>query len=136
MTVRNQNFKIYRGNSATLSVAVTQADGSPYDPTLNAIIRWRLAKTSSSDEVDALARKSLVSGITLAPGGVNIVLDPVDTDYPPGVYYHELKIEDAGDVATSMTGFVIIKPSVSMGDNVTPTKLDIKLSGTAPARAP
>jgi hypothetical protein len=34
MTVTNQNFRIYRGDTHTIDVNLTQADDSPYDPTL------------------------------------------------------------------------------------------------------
>jgi hypothetical protein len=140
MTMRNQNAKIYRANSAVLTIAVTMADGTPYDPSLNAILRWRMSKTANSAEANALARKSFGNGISFATDGkdgiVNVELDPADTDFPSGIYYHELKVEDVGDVNTSMTGFIIIRPSVSMGDNVVPGQNSVKLSGTVPTRTP
>ena len=34
MTVTNQNFRTYRGDTHTIHVDLTQADGSSYDPTL------------------------------------------------------------------------------------------------------
>ena len=137
MTARNQNFKVYRGNSAVLSVMLTMADGSAYDPTIpNITMRWRLSRTSHSPESEALSRKSDSDGISIIAGGVEIVLNSEDTDFIPGVYYHELKIWDGEDVDTAMTGFAIISGSIPMGDNLTPGSTSTKLMGTAPTRSP
>ena len=136
MTVRNQNVKVYRGNSASLSIAVTQADGTPYDPSMNAQFRYRMAKTSHALDGESLARKSLGDGIANVAGGVTITIDPADTDFNPGVYYHELRVEDGADVSTAMIGAFVIKPAVQMGDRIAPTKSDIQLSATVPTRTP
>lgn len=136
MTVANQNAKIYKGNTAALTVAVTQADGTPYDPTLNAEIRYRVAKSRYSDEVDCIVRKSLSDGGIADGGGGNIVIDleTVDTDLEPGVYYHELRVWDGGDVATAMTGAFVVKPALSMvSDNqLSPPRTLITISGSVP----
>ena len=136
MTVRNQNVKIYRGNTVSLSVAVTQADGSAYDPTLGAQFRYRVAKTSHATDDEAMVRKALNDGIASVTGGVTITLGPDDTNFDPGVYYHELRVADGNDVSTAMIGAFVIKPAVQMGDKITPIKFDLKLSGTIPTRAP
>lgn len=136
MTARNQNVKVYRGNSAAISVAVTQADGTEYDPTLGVQFRYRVALTSHADDNESLVRKSLGLGISSITGGVTIVLNPEDTDFDPGVYYHELKVWDSGDVSTALVGAFVIKKSMGMGDKVAPTQGNLKLSGTVPTRAP
>jgi hypothetical protein len=136
MTTRNQNFKVYRANSLLLSVPLTMADGSPYDPSIDVEMKWRLTRTSASPEEEALSRKEIGSGITKVTGGIEIALNPEDTDFEPGIYYHELKIWDTGDVDSSMTGFAIIRSSAQMGSNLSPTTKQIRLSGTAPTRAP
>lgn len=138
MTKRNQNAKIYRGDSAQIVVAVTQADGTPYDPTIGALLRYRMAKTSHATDNESLVRKSSAAsdGITSTPlGAVTIVLNPENTDFEPGVYYHELKIWDGVDVATAMTGAFIIRRAIPMGDRIAPTG-NIKLSAVAPTRTP
>ena len=136
MTTRNQNFKVYRANSLLLSVPLTMADGSPYDPSIDVEMRWRLSRTSHSPEEEAVSRKELGNGITKVAGGVEIALDPEDTDFEPGVYYHELKIWDTGDVDSAMTGFAIIRSSIGMGSTLNPLTKQIRLSGTAPTRTP
>lgn len=138
MTIRNQTVKINRGDTALLFVALTQADGTPYDPTVNAVIKWRLSRTSHTSEDRALVRKYLGNGITnvAAPiKGVNIALAAEDTDFFPGLYYHELKIWDNNDVMTAMTGTFIIKRVIGMGDRISP-KGELAIDRKVPTRTP
>src|SRR6267154_1853527 len=118
MTVRNQNVKVYRANSASISVAVTHADGTPYDPTLNAQFRYRVAMTSHADDSEAMVQKSLGAGIVSITGGVAITINPEDSDFDPGVYYHELQVIDGVDKSTAMTGAFVVKKAVRMGDTI------------------
>ncbi len=114
MTDVNQNFKVYRGDTHILHVDLTQADGSPFDATAGATLKWRLTR-NPADEDDAVVRKELGSGIeAVETGGVDITLSGTDTDLPPGLYYHELKVWDSGDVATAMTGFGVVMISARM----------------------
>lgn len=141
MTVKNQNVKINQGDTVTLFVALTQADGTPFDPTINAVIKWRLLRNAYDDVSEALVKKDLGSGIVTVTSpikGVNISLDVVDTNLPVRFYYHELKIFDVGDVTTAMTGLVIIKRAVQMvkENMISPAARQFNLSGTAPTRTP
>jgi hypothetical protein len=139
MTIRNQTVKVNRGDTVTLFVALTNADGTPFDPSVSVVMKWRLAKTSHTPEDKALVRKSLGDGLTLvteSPKGVNIALSAGDTDFFPGLYYHELKIWDGNDVTTAMTGTFIIRRVIKMGDIVSPAQQDLSLSATVPTRTP
>jgi hypothetical protein len=136
VTVRNQNVKVYRGNSAVLSVAVTQADGSPYDPTLGAQFRYRMALTSHADDSEAFIQKYLGSGIASITGGVSITLGPDDTDFDPGVYYHELQVTDGSDKSTAMTGAFVIKKAVRMGDTIHTLQGNLVIDRKLPTRTP
>lgn len=120
MTQTNQNIRVYRGDTATLTIAVTQADGQPLDPGTNPTVEWRMARNWHSPEAEVLVRKEPGEGMTLATGLVEIALETADTDHPPGLYYHELKIWDADEAATSMTGVVVIKPAMRMVEEPTP----------------
>ncbi len=115
MTDTNQNFKVYRGDSHSMRVALTQADGNPYDPASGVTVRWRLAKSRYANDSEALILKEIDNGITGYAGGVEITLTKEDTDLAPGLYYHELKVEDGADVATAMTGNAVIMPAAKMG---------------------
>jgi len=132
VTITNQDVKIYRGDTATLFVTLTQADGSPFDPTVSVEIRWRMARNWHTPESEALVRKQLGEGIELTAGGVNIDLEAADTDVFPGIYYHELKVWDVGDVMTAMTGAMVIKPSVQMGEPSAPADAVFTLQADAP----
>ena len=131
MTITNQNIKLYRGDTAQVAVTLTQADGSPFDPSINAVLKWRLTDNAHSSEDEAHVRKELGEGITLAAGGViNILLTAADTDLDPGLYYHELKIFDEGDVATAMTGFLVVRHALQLGSLPVPSQM--ALTTTAP----
>lgn len=136
MTIRNQNVKIYRANSAVLSVAVTHADGTAYDPTLGAQFRYRMALTSHADDSEALIQKYLGAGIASITGGVAITLNPEDTDFDPGVYYHELQVTDGVDKSTAMTGAFVIKKSVRMGDTIHTLQGNLVIDRKLPTRTP
>lgn len=135
MTITNQDIKLYRGDTATLFVSLNMADGQPFDPTINATFKWRMSANWHTPESEALVRKELGSGIALATGGVNIALVSADSDFAPGLYYHELKVFDTGDVTTAMTGTVVIKRSVRMGDSSEPAAAVITLQGNIPVAA-
>ncbi len=136
MTVTNQNFKVFRGDTHMLQVTLTQVDGSPYDPTLGAVIRWRLATSPHAAEEDALVRKSLGDGITVVGNAASIVLAAEDTDMPAGLYYHELKVWEGTDVATMMTGYAVIRRAVQMGDGPSPISGQAVLDRKIPTRTP
>lgn len=117
MTIRNQNVIIYRGDSTMIDIAVTQEDGTPYDPATGAQFKYRVAETSHEDEVDVLISKSSdpSGGITPIIGGVEVVITTADTTaFDPGIYYHELKLFDGVDEATTMVGAFIVRPSLLM----------------------
>lgn len=59
MTVTSQNLRVRRGDSIAVTIAITQADGSPYDPTIGSVIRYRMARTWHTPEADVLIAKEL-----------------------------------------------------------------------------
>lgn len=141
MTIKNQNVKINQGDTVILFVALTQADGTPFDPSINAVMKWRLLRNAYDDVSEALVRKDLGAGITVVTApikGVNIALNVSDTNLPVRYYHHELKIWDSNDVTTAMQGLVIIRRAVQMvkEDIISPTAKMFTLSGTAPTRTP
>jgi len=120
MTITNQDLSLYRGDSAIVFVGLTDAVGDPFDPTTAAAIRYRVATSAHAVNSEALIQKDMDDGITAAEGGVNIVFTLYDTALPPATYYHELKVYDSslGDVATAMTGSLIIRRALLMGADV------------------
>lgn len=136
VTIRNQNVKVYRANSASISIAVTQADGTAYDPSLNAQFRYRVALTSHADDSEALVKKSLGAGIVTITGGVAVTINPEDSDFAPGVYYHELQVIDGVDKSTAMTGAFVIKKAISMGDTIHALQGNLVIDRKLPTRTP
>lgn len=132
MTIANQNLRLYRGDSHVVHVTVTQADGTPYDTSVPGVtMKYRMTRFPFDDSMSSV-QKSLGSGIEEATGGVDITLEPADTDLPLGLYYHELKVWNGDDVATAMTGFVVIRRSAQMGDTVEPAQANLAASADAP----
>jgi hypothetical protein len=136
MTVTNQDASIYRGDSAKIFVAVTAADGTPLDQTVDATYQYRMSPTSHTPDVDCLIKKELGAGLSLATGGVNVALSSIDTDQPPGIYYHELKVYNAGDVSTAMVGAFIIRKALQLGSSVQPSSANLGLARGTPSRTP
>jgi hypothetical protein len=58
------------------------------------------------------------------------------TDQAPGVYYHELKVYNSGDVSTAMVGAFVIRPALQLGVAVQPTTANLVIAKGAPSRAP
>lgn len=139
MTIRNQDIKVNRGDSYTIFIALTQADGTPFDPTINAVMKWRMVDTSHDLDVDAWIRKDLGSGITIVTSpvkGVNIALSKEDTNLPPGIYYHELKVWDVNDTTTTTSGAFIIRRAVIMvrENYASPAAKDFNLTPVSPTK--
>ena len=134
MTIANQNVKIYRGNSETLNIEITTITGNPYAPAAGDEVKYRLARNATSPESESFVIKSLAAGnIVIVDGVATIELSAIDTDLAPGVYYHELKVIDPpDDVATAMTGTVIIKPSLRMSVSLSAAPLATSSPGLNP----
>ena len=134
MASTNQDATVYRGDSLTLDVELTTADGSAFDPTIEGVdVRYRATRNRHSPESEALIAKQAGSGIEVAPGRASITLDHADTDLAPRLYYHELKIFDGDDQFTAMVGVLIVKPSLRLA-RPTPSA-QLRLTTAAPGVA-
>jgi hypothetical protein len=101
---------MYIGEDKTVSIALTNEDGTPFD-TAGATMEWWLAKTNHSDKIVA---KTIGSGLALATGGVTVTLASADTyDLKPEIYYHELKVTKAG-LSVATVGAVHLRPALDM----------------------
>lgn len=114
MTEYNQDVKIHRGDTRKLFVELNNQDGSDYTPPAGVDIQYRMSRQSQDIDTEALVEKALGTGITLVAGGVDIALVSADTNFPPGIYYHELKIYDGSDIHTTMVGHFHIMPALPM----------------------
>ncbi len=119
MTISNQNFKLYRGDSHTVFVALTQADGSAFDINAVTMVRWQMTRDPDDDKEAVVTKESGGNGITAAEGGIDITLDATDTNQAIGLYYHILRVWDDDDVDTAMDGYVVVKAGAKMGGSTT-----------------
>jgi hypothetical protein len=118
VTKRNQDFSMHIGETKTIFIDLSNEDGSEFDPA-GCTFEWWLAKTSHSDKT---LQKKLGAGLILATGGINVVLDSVDTyDLVPELWYHELKIYlGSTGVSVSTVGTVHLRPALDMRVVVNP----------------
>lgn len=115
MTVENQDFVIYAGDTKNLYIEISDEDNGGLMDLTGTSINWVLYNPNT-DEI--LVTKTTTSGITVPPpataGVCVIALLPADTETiePADWYKHEAEVTDAlGEVVTVTTGFVEIKRS-------------------------
>jgi hypothetical protein len=114
---RNQDFDMYQGEDKVVFIKLDNADGSPFDPT-DSTFEWWLAKTNHSAKT---VSKTIGSGLTVMPGGVNIALASADTyDLKPEIWYHELKVTKGGVLSVTTVGAVHLRPALDMRVVVNP----------------
>jgi hypothetical protein len=113
VTSGSQNFRIFAGDSATLDVAITNPDGTEFNPAEAGNYVWIMTRDPSNYDAAAII-KVLGDGISTISGGVSITLSPTDTDVAPGPYAHLLRVWDGPDVAVVMVGTAIIRPAAVM----------------------
>ncbi|CAN7360916.1 hypothetical protein [Paenibacillus sp. LjRoot56] len=100
MTVSNQNFTMYAGDSK--NIAVKNLSGISYD---GASIVWTLSINGGQ-----VLSKSTSSGITISGDTFTVVLNSSDTTNLSGEYMQKAKVTDIfGKVSTSMTGTITFK---------------------------
>jgi len=116
MTVEQQNFEIYAGDTKNVSIVVEDEDNDlPVLDITGCTATWILYDPYNSDEI--LITKILGSGITIptpSNGTIIVSLLPEDTISiePANWYVHETEIVDAfGNVTTTTIGFLRIKKS-------------------------
>jgi hypothetical protein len=116
VTVSNQDTTISRGDSALLNISLTDANGAPFSLTPGGSIKYRMANNPHSGDDETHIRKDLTTGITLVGGVASVPILPEETNLPPNIYYHELKVFDVNgvDISTAMTGAFIIKQSLQL----------------------
>ena len=109
MTTTKQNLTMYAGDTASITVGVSNADGNA------ASLAGASAVWVVEDQVGSgsFIRKTIDDDISVSGSTVTISVCPTDTsELGGGTYYHELEITDAsGNVSTTTTGLITIKKS-------------------------
>ena len=108
MTATAQDFTLYAGDDATLTVTVTE--GVAAKDLTGASVVWVLYDRFSRA---AVLTKATGDGVTITDdeGGILTVdIDSTDTATLYGAYYHECKVTDSdGNISTVSTGTVTIR---------------------------
>jgi len=113
MTISGQNVTVYAGDTQTVAVQLTDANGAPFTLSANGTVKYRVTETSH-DSADPEIAKELNAGILMDQNVAEVTLLSADTNLPPGIYYHEMKIYDLGDVSTAMTGAFVVRNALNM----------------------
>ncbi len=115
MTVENQNFYMYRGDTKNLYITILDEDNGGYFDLTGASASWSLYDPNT-DEI--LVTKTTLSGIDIfqpPTSGILIIhVLPTDTNLliPANYYFYEVEVVDAFDqVATVTTGYLNLKKS-------------------------
>lgn len=108
MTATAQDFTLYAGDDATLTVTVTES-GSAKN-LVGASVTWVLYDRFSRAAVLTKTTDDDVT-ITNGAGGILTVdIASADTSALNGAYYHECKVTDSdGNISTVSTGTVTIR---------------------------
>lgn len=116
MTVENQNFTVYAGDTKFIKVDIKDGDTGLNITTLSGLyFRWVMWNPYAGTFDNILIEKTTSSGIEkVMDSYVLIHLNPEDTEeiLPANYYKHELEMTDLdGNVATISTGYITVKES-------------------------
>lgn len=110
------NIKLRRGDSRTITIAVVDSAGDPYD--LTGLTVWFTAKTKYSlADASAEIKKTIADGISVASNVATISIDPDDTNSLPdrdNFLQYDFQIKDgSGGIYTVAAGKMVIEPDVT-----------------------
>lgn len=106
MTMTNQNFTMYAGDTKNILIPVTNDRGAAVNLT-GATYRWVLKKALQSS-TNTLEKSDSVTNAN----NIEFNLAPSDTEGLLGNYYHECELTDQlGNVSTILTGTATFKKS-------------------------
>ena len=109
MTMINQNFTLFSGDTKYLHVDLTDSNGEAVDLTGMAI-KWGVKKNVRTATIFL---KTTPTGIDIPDplnGRFTVKIHPLDTATLSGVFYHEAQITDVeGNVSTVLTGTMTVE---------------------------
>lgn len=114
MPALSQNIKVWRGDTKSLVIPVTNDAGAAYDM-VGATAHYWMGYSARQTDVILFKHSGVGGTLTIATNNVTIPLTAADTDMRPGIYYHELKVTKAGVVATAMTGAFVVRAAQRLG---------------------
>ncbi len=115
MTIENQNFEMYAGDTKQVYISISDEDNGGQMDLTGVTIAWVLYDPNLDS---VLLTKTTVSGIIIPSPTISgicvISLLPADTELirPANWYIHETEVTDVvGNIVTVTKGFVNIKRS-------------------------
>lgn len=110
MTIKNQNFEMYAGDTKNVSVTITNSSGAVVNLT-GAVITWVL--TFQSGTLQKATATGTITVANPATGVFTFNLLPIDTTGKQGVFNHGVEMVDAtGNASTLLTGLATIVPTI------------------------
>ena len=95
-------IKTIRGDDVQLNLAITDADGLPFDITGYTVFFTLKDNNSDDDDTNALIEKEVTSHVDAELGETAIVLDNTDTDgIEPGTYFYDIQLKSPSGIITS-----------------------------------
>ena len=111
-----QNAEVFSGEDFTLTVSLTDSDGTALTSSeVDAINEYRYIVSSGPYASSNLISKTIGSGVTLSNTAITatIAVGDTDTDSMDGTYYHEAKATDnSNNETTSFIGKLTVRRNV------------------------
>ena len=113
MTIRDQSAPVIAGDSATLTVALTDRNGDPLKVP-GARARWRLGREPGGPALLEKLSDGEDPKVSLSEGRAVVTIDPGETAGMEGVYQQSVVVIDRfGNVAHTTVGVVPIAPALA-----------------------
>lgn len=107
MTMKNQDFEMFAGETKIINLTINNKDGSPVDLTESSIM-W-IIKTGKNSSIIKRSETNDVAIVDAVQGKCSIKLNPIDTANLCGFFRHKANMIDfVGNVSTVLTGSVNI----------------------------
>ena len=87
--IKKNIIGLTRADSCCIQLSLNDADGNPYEPSPDDIIKFGLKSSTDDDE------KPIIEKI-IPPETMELRLNPEETDIEPGDYYYDVEVTLAG----------------------------------------
>jgi hypothetical protein len=116
------DFQITRGDDASLAVALTDAEGNPVDPDTITWAAFTVKRAYRDEDIDALIRKDLGSGISSDGTSLLVAIAAADTAalVVPLALVWDIEVIDDGETHTVAAGILRIVPDVTRSSGYVP----------------
>jgi hypothetical protein len=110
------NIEVFKGDSAILTVHVTDSVGADFNVTTATEITFTI-KTAEDDTTVLLTKTLTLGGIILTDpthGEFTVKIDDGDTTLIPGVKLYDIEVEIGGDVYTVVKNTITITKELTV----------------------